>query len=244
MRGKRWAAEWQLGGRNAGRQQVGCEEISELYRWEMGGRFVRETFPVYDPSTEEVIAEVASASAADVDRAVKAARAAFDSGPWAATTAQERGAHPFQVAEKGAAELRTPGGNRIAQFRQAHRGSGIRHRRRGYLFRVLRGHGHQSSGPCESRAGERFEFTLREPVGVAGQIVPWNYPLVMASWKLAPALAAGCCCVLKPAEQSAADGDGSGRLVCGAGRAAGCRECGEWNGRSCRSGAGGAPWRR
>src|SRR5580693_4656762 len=161
-----------------------------------------ETFPVYDPSTEEVIAQVASANAADVDRAVKAARAAFDSGPWATTTAQDRGRILFKLAEKiraNAAQLadiecRNTGKPIVeAEYDIADVAS---------CFEYYGGLANKVSGAVNPVPANALSFTLREPVGVAGQIIPWNFPLLMAAWKLAPAIAAGCCCILKPAEQT------------------------------------------
>jgi betaine-aldehyde dehydrogenase len=161
-----------------------------------------ETFPVYDPSTEEVIAHVASGTAADVDRAVKAARTAFDSGPWPQTSAAERGRLLYKLAEKIRAnaamlaelECRNSGKPIVeAEFDIADAATCFEYYA-GLANKVL---GHVNPVPANA-----LSFTLREPVGVAGQIIPWNYPLVMAAWKLAPAIAAGCACVLKPAEQT------------------------------------------
>src|SRR3982074_2714016 len=161
-----------------------------------------ETFPVYDPSTEEIIAQVASSNAADVDRAVNAARAAFDLGPWGKTNAAERGRILFKLAEKirqntamlAELESRNSGKPIVeAEFDIADVATCFEYYG-GLANKVL---GHVNPVPANA-----LSFTLREPVGVAGQIIPWNYPLVMASWKLAPAIAAGCTCVLKPAEQT------------------------------------------
>lgn len=161
-----------------------------------------ETFPVYDPSTEEVIAHVAAAGTSEIDRAVKAARAAFDSGPWPSTTAQDRGRILFKLAEKirqnsaflAEIETRNTGKPIVeAEFDIADVATCFEYYG-GLANKVL---GHVNPVPANA-----LSFTLREPVGVAGQIIPWNYPLLMAAWKLAPALAAGCTCVLKPAEQT------------------------------------------
>ena len=161
-----------------------------------------ETFPVYDPSTEEVMAQVASANATDIDRAVKAARAAFDSGPWPQTSAAERGRILYKLAEKirqnsaqlAETECRNTGKPIVeAEFDIADVATCFEYYA-GLANKVL---GHVNPVPANA-----LSFTLREPVGVAGQIIPWNYPLLMAAWKLAPALAAGCTCVLKPAEQT------------------------------------------
>lgn len=159
-------------------------------------------FPVYDPSTEEVIAEVPDADAQDVDRAVAAARAAFDSGPWPQTTAQDRGRLLFRLAERirkeaaALAELETRNcGKPIVEAEYDISDTATCFEYYGGLATKVLGH----VNPVPDNA---LSLTLREPVGVAGQIIPWNYPLTMAAWKLAPALAAGCTCVLKPAEQT------------------------------------------
>src|SRR5579864_8600754 len=161
-----------------------------------------ETFPVYDPSTEEVIAQVASSNAADIDKAVKAARAAFDSGPWPATTAQDRGRILFRLAEKirqnapqlAELECRNTGKPIVeAEFDIADVAT---------CFEYYGGLANKVTGTVNPVPANALSFTMREPVGVAGQIIPWNYPLLMAAWKLAPAIAAGCTCVLKPAEQT------------------------------------------
>ena len=161
-----------------------------------------ETFPVFDPSTEEVIANVAAASAADVDKAVKAARAAFDSGPWPATTAQDRGRILFKLAEK--IRKNQP---MLAELECRNTGKPIVEAEYDIgdvatCFEYYGGLANKVNGSVMPVPANALSFTLREPVGVAGQIIPWNYPLLMAAWKLAPALAAGCTCVLKPAEQT------------------------------------------
>src|SRR5271155_2483423 len=158
--------------------------------------------PVYDPSTEEVIAEIPDASAADVDAAVAAARYAFDEGGWPQTTAQERGRILFRLAEKIRAQAAiltelqarnsgTP--NVAAEFDVADAAT---------CFEYYGGLATKISGTVNPVPDNALSLTLKEPVGVAGQIIPWNFPLLMAAWKLAPALAAGCGCVLKPAEQT------------------------------------------
>jgi betaine-aldehyde dehydrogenase len=161
-----------------------------------------KTFPVYDPSTEEVIAQVASSDSADVQRAVKAARAAFDSGPWAKTTAQDRGRILFKLADKvrqntamlAEIECRNTGKPIVeAEYDIADVAT---------CFEYYGGLANKIMGNVMPVPANAFSFTMREPVGVAGQIIPWNYPLMMAAWKLGPALAAGCACILKPAEQT------------------------------------------
>jgi betaine-aldehyde dehydrogenase len=161
-----------------------------------------KTFPVYDPSTEEVIARVAEADSSDVDRAVKAARAAFDSGPWATTTAQDRGRILFKLADKirqNAAML--------AEIECRNTGKPIVEAEYDIVdvatcFEYYGGLATKVTGQVNPVPANALSLTMKEPVGVAGQIIPWNYPLMMAAWKLAPALAAGCTCVLKPAEQT------------------------------------------
>src|SRR5579859_3831147 len=161
-----------------------------------------KTFPVYDPSTEEVIAHVAASEVADVDRAVKAARAAFDSGPWAQTTAQDRGRVLFRLADKirqnsamlAEIECRNSGKPIVeAEYDIADVAT---------CFEYYGGLANKVTGHVNPVPANALSFTMREPVGVAGQIIPWNYPLLMAAWKLAPAIASGCTCVLKPAEQT------------------------------------------
>jgi betaine-aldehyde dehydrogenase len=176
------------------------------YRMLIDGEWVEslggEFFPVHDPSSEEVIAEIPNATAQDVDRAVTAARRAFDSGPWPAATAQERGRILLRLAERvrrsapELAELETRNSGKPiaeAEFDMADVATCFEYY--GGLATKIMGH----VNPVPDNA---LSLSLREPVGVAGQIIPWNYPLLMAAWKLAPALAAGCTCVLKPAEQT------------------------------------------
>jgi betaine-aldehyde dehydrogenase len=176
------------------------------YRMLIDGEWVEslggEFFPVHDPSSEEVIAEIPNATAQDVDRAVTAARRAFDSGPWPAATAQERGRILLRLAERvrrsapELAELETRNSGKPiaeAEFDMADVATCFEYY--GGLATKIMGH----VNPVPDNA---LSLSLREPVGVAGQIIPWNYPLLMAAWKLAPAIAAGCTCVLKPAEQT------------------------------------------
>lgn len=159
-------------------------------------------FPVYDPSTEEVIAEVPEASAADVDRAVAAARTAFDSGPWPQTTAQERGRILFRLAERMRKEAAM-----LAELESRNSGKPIVEAEFDIAdvatcFEYYGGLATKVLGHVNPVPDNALSLSLREPIGVAGQIIPWNYPLLMAAWKLAPAVAAGCTCVLKPAEQT------------------------------------------
>jgi betaine-aldehyde dehydrogenase len=161
-----------------------------------------KTFPVYDPSTEEVIAEVPDANAKDVDRAVKAAREAFDHGPWRGTTAQERGRVLFRLAERLRKEAAM-----LAELECRNTGKPIVEAEYDIAdvatcFEYYGGLATKVVGYVNPVPDNALSLSMKEPVGVAGQIIPWNYPLLMAAWKLAPALAAGCTCVLKPAEQT------------------------------------------
>jgi len=176
------------------------------YQMYINGEFVDSSskawLPVDDPSTEQVIAEVPDGNATDVDRAVSAARSAFDSGGWPQTTAQERGRLLFRLAEKirqesaklAELECRNSGKPIVeAEFDIADAAT---------CFEYYGGLATKIMGFVNPVPDNALSLSLREPVGVAGQIIPWNYPLLMAAWKLAPALAAGCACVLKPAEQT------------------------------------------
>ncbi len=148
-----------------------------------------------------------------MDRAVKAARAAFDSGPWGQTNAAERGRILFKLAEKirqntamlAELESRNSGKPIVeAEFDIADVATCFEYYG-GLANKVL---GHVNPVPANA-----LSFTLREPVGVAGQIIPWNFPLLMAAWKLAPALAAGCCLRAETGGANAADGAGICELV-------------------------------
>jgi betaine-aldehyde dehydrogenase len=175
------------------------------YRMVINGELVeshRGNFPVYDPSTEEIIAEVPDADERDVDCAVRAARLAFDSGPWQQTTAQERGRILLRLAERVRAES-----SRLAELECRNTGKPIVEAEFDIAdvatcFEYYGGLANKVTGYVNPVPDNALSLTLKEPVGVAGQIIPWNYPLLMATWKLAPALAAGCTCVLKPAEQT------------------------------------------
>ena len=176
------------------------------YRMHINGEWVEAAaggyLPVYDPSTEDIIAEVPDAAAADVDRAVAAARAAFDSGPWSSTTAQERGRILFRLAERVRKESAT-----LAELESRNSGKPIVEAEFDIndvatCFEYYGGLATKVQGVVNPVPDNALSLTLKEPVGVAGQIIPWNYPLLMAAWKLAPAIAAGCTCVLKPAEQT------------------------------------------
>src|SRR5256886_9486980 len=161
-----------------------------------------KTFPVYDPATEEVIAQVPDSNADDVNRAVAAAKSAFEDGPWGSTTAQERGRVLFRLAEKIRQNLPM-----LAELECRNTGKPIVEAEFDIndvatCFEYYGGLATKILGYVNPVPDNAVSLTLKEPVGVAGQIIPWNYPLLMAAWKLAPALAAGCTCGLKPAEQT------------------------------------------
>ncbi|MGO9979119.1 MAG: aldehyde dehydrogenase family protein, partial [Candidatus Sulfotelmatobacter sp.] len=160
------------------------------------------TFPVYDPSTEEIIAQVPDANVDDVNRAVAAAKAAFEEGPWATTTAQERGRVLFRLSDKIRANLPA-----LAELECRNTGKPIVEAEfdindAATCFEYYGGLATKVVGYVNPVPDNAMSLSLKEPVGIAGQIIPWNYPLLMAAWKLAPAIAAGCTCVLKPAEQT------------------------------------------
>ena len=177
----------------------GVKTEVKTYQMFINGEWVdsksTKTFPVYDPSTEEVIAQVPDAGPDDVNRAVAAAKAAFEEGPWGSTTAQERGRVLFRLAEK----IRQ---NTAALAELECRNSGKPIVEAEYdiadvatCFEYYGGLATKVTGHVNPVPANALSFTMREPVGVAAQIIPWNYPLLMAAWKLAPAIAAGCCCV-------------------------------------------------
>src|SRR6516164_9403841 len=176
------------------------------YQMYINGEFVesksRKHFPVVDPSTEEILAEVPDADEKAVDRAVAAAKAAFDSGAWPQTTAQERGRILFRLAERVRKEAPA-----LAELEARNSGKPIVEAEYDIndvatCFEYYGGLATKVLGSVNPVPDNALNFTMREPIGVAAQIIPWNYPLLMAAWKLAPAIAAGCTCVLKPAEQT------------------------------------------
>jgi phenylacetaldehyde dehydrogenase len=168
-----------------------------------------KTFPTLNPATGEPLAEVAAGDAADVDRAVSAARRAFESGPWPRMTPAERQklmwrlSDLMEAATEELAQLETlDNGKPLSVARAADLPLCIENIRyyAGWATKI-EGETIPVSVPYMPGA-KFFNYTLREPVGVVAQIIPWNFPLLMAIWKLGPALAAGNCVVLKPAEQT------------------------------------------
>src|SRR3954467_2931409 len=152
---------------------------------------------VNEPATGDGLARVAQAAEADVDRAVEAARAALD-GPWGRTPATERSRLLHALADamvanrKELAELEARNVGKAISSVKGELGQGIEN------FRFYASAIGSVGGRANPMGGSLLFYTLREPVGVCGQIVPWNYPVMMTTWKLAPALAAGCSIVLKP----------------------------------------------
>ena len=168
-----------------------------------------KTFPTHDPATGEIISHVAEGDAEDINRAVSAARRAFEAGPWKRMTPSERGRIVWRIGDlilKHAVEL--------AELEALDNGK-MKAVARAVDIPLSADAFHYMAGWATKIAGETFPisvpyapgaqfhaFSLREPVGVVGQIIPWNFPLLMAAWKLGPALATGCTVVLKPAEQT------------------------------------------
>ncbi len=172
-----------------------------------------KTFLTPNPATGETLAEVAEADKADIDKAVKAARRAFE-GKWSKISARDRGRMLYklsQLIEENSAEL--------AALETADNGKPIKESSYVDLpqvaenFEYFAGWATKIEGETIPVPGQMFNYTLREPVGVCGQIIPWNFPLLMAAWKLAPALAAGNTVVLKPAEQTPVNAMELGKLI-------------------------------
>ncbi len=181
-----------------------------------------KTFATYNPATGGVLANVAAGDKEDIDRAVKAARAAFETGPWSKISPSERGKLLWKLAdllEKHAEEF--------AQLESLDNGKPLKIARVADLplaidhFRYYAGWATKIEGNTISlglaKQGKFHAYTVREPVGVVGQIIPWNFPLLMAAWKLAPALTTGCTVVLKPAEQTPLTALRLGELIMEAG---------------------------
>ncbi len=161
-----------------------------------------KTFETIDPTTGTVLARVAEADAADVDRAVEAARVAFERG-WGESKPQLRSRLLYRIAD-----LIESHADELAQLETLDNGKPIFESRNVDVpgavetFRYYAGWPTKIYGETNPGDAEFFSYTLREPVGVCGQIIPWNFPLLMAAWKLAPALACGNTVILKPAEQT------------------------------------------
>src|SRR5471032_168165 len=179
-----------------------------------------KTFAVEDPATEEVIAHVPAGDKADIDLAVAAARRAFETGPWSRMSPAARQRIVWSlgdIIERHADELAElealDNGKPVVNARRDDVGGSIE------MFRYMAGWATRMNAeqiPVSS-PGDWHVYSMREPVGVVGQIIPWNFPLMMAAWKLAPALASGCTAVLKPAEQTPLSALRLGELISEAG---------------------------
>ena len=178
----------------------------KTYQLYINGKYVNArsnaTIDVIDPSTTEVIAKTPDAGAGDVDAAVQAARSAFDEGPWKDTTAQDRGRVLFKLAQ-----IVRDRADELAEIETRNSGKPIVESEFDIAdvatcFEYYGGLATKIHGDVLPVPDNALSLALREPIGVAGQIVPWNYPLLMATWKMAPAICAGCTTVLKPAEQT------------------------------------------
>ena len=162
-----------------------------------------KTFETRNPATDEVLAKVQEGGKADVDKAVKAARKAFEDGPWRKMSAAERARCLFKLAD-----LIEQRADELAQLETLDNGKPIKESRfvdvpaTVETFRYYAGWVTKLEGETINTNNNFFTYTLREPIGVVGQIIPWNFPMLMAAWKLGPALACGNTLVLKPAEQT------------------------------------------
>jgi acyl-CoA reductase-like NAD-dependent aldehyde dehydrogenase len=162
-----------------------------------------ETFSTINPSNGQTLTQVAKGDAADVDLAVRAARRALEEGPWAKMSAAERGRLVWKLGDLVAARL-----DEVAELETMDVGKPITESKKieipmvAEIFQYYAGWATKVTGQTLPGRPGFFSYTLREPVGVVGAIVPWNFPLLLASWKVAPALAMGCTVVLKPASES------------------------------------------
>jgi phenylacetaldehyde dehydrogenase len=201
--------------------------ITKTHKILINGKWVEaasgKTFPTYNPATGEVLSRVAEGDKEDVNRAVRAARAAFDSGPWSKITPSQRGRMIWKLGDLIEQHL-----EEFAQIESLDNGKPLSVARvadvplAADLFRYMAGWATKIEGntiPISSGGGKTqfLAYTVREPVGVVAQIIPWNFPLLMAAWKLGPALATGCTVILKPAEQTPLSALLLGELIAEAG---------------------------
>lgn len=181
-----------------------------------------KTFSPVNPSTGEEICEIAEADASDVNKAVKAAREAFEEGPWRKTNASDRGKMLHRLAdliEKNADELAAleslDNGKPVSVAKAVDVAASAG------CYRYFAGWADKVHGKTIPIDGDYFCYTRHEPVGVVGQIIPWNFPMLMQAWKMAPALATGNTIVMKPAEQTPLTALRIGELLVEAGFPAG-----------------------
>ncbi len=172
--------------------------INGEWREAAGGKVL----DVVNPATEEIIAQVPSAEKSDVDDAVAAARAAFN-GPWSKLSARERGRLVWKIGERLLERA-----DEIARLETLHNGKPIFESRHieipaaAECFQYYAGWADKVTGETIPTRGSALTYTLREPIGVVAAIVPWNFPLLLTAWKVAPALATGNTVVIKPASQT------------------------------------------
>lgn len=161
------------------------------------------TFATINPATEEPLAQIAEGDKADIDLAVDAARRAFESGPWATMDARDRGRLMYRLADLIEDEI-----EELAALESLDNGKPVTDARTADIplvidcLRYYAGFADKIQGSTIPVRGNYFTYTRKEPVGVVGQIIPWNFPMLMTAWKWGPALASGCTIVMKPAEQT------------------------------------------
>jgi aldehyde dehydrogenase (NAD+) len=184
---------------------VKSKTVKKLF---IGGQFLEaasgKTFPTYNPATHQILAYVSEGDSEDIDRAVAAARDAFESGPWSRMLPAERAKLIYTLAD-----LIERDADVFAEIESLDNGKPIKEAR-GFDVPMTVEHFRYYAGWATKIQGDVIpvnmpnvhNFVCREPIGVVGQIIPWNFPLLMAAWKLGAALAVGCTVVLKPAEQT------------------------------------------
>lgn len=185
--------------------QIGVERRAQDRLWiggEWGAAAGGATFATYNPSTGAELTQVAAGEAADIDRAVAAARQAFEDPSWSRMDAADRGEILWRMADLIAARA-----DELARLETLDNGKPLREAQIDIAtavdaLRYYAGWATKLQGETIPVRGNVLNYTLREPLGVVGAIIPWNFPLVMAAWKVAPALACGNTVVLKPAEQT------------------------------------------
>ncbi|HKQ59386.1 MAG TPA: aldehyde dehydrogenase family protein [Candidatus Eisenbacteria bacterium] len=190
----------------------------DTYPLYIGGRFVEgsdASQEIVNPATGAHMAQAARATREETEAAIAAAREAFDHGPWATTTAMQRGRVLFEIARR----LREAA-PALARLETENMGKPIFEAEMDVAdaatcFEYYGGLATKITGDVNPVPDEALSLTLKEPVGVCGQIIPWNYPLLMAAWKIAPALCAGCTVVLKPAEATPATAIAFARILDG-----------------------------
>jgi phenylacetaldehyde dehydrogenase len=196
-----------------GTQSPAAQFLERPKRMLIGGEWTDArqggTIDVYDPALGDIIDQVPAGDAEDVELAVRAARQAVEDSAWSRLTASERGRliwrigdlileHADELAELESLDNGKPFG--VARAADVPLAADLFHYMAGFATKI---HGQTFQISVPYAPGARFHaYTLKDPIGVVGQIIPWNFPLLMAAWKLGPALATGCTVVLKPAEQT------------------------------------------